>query len=161
MITKKQKEAVWTLHETEHLSKKAIALQLRISRPKVIEILNDPKNRNLQLIDSVNEINKESNQKLLDMLREDKRIPQIASKILTLFNSDEELEKEIKRSGLRGLATVIGVVSDKVIKASELYLRTENPESFIQPVTIVNDADEVAKIKQERKELMSSETAIN
>jgi hypothetical protein len=140
------------------MSKKGIALKLGISRPKVIEILNTPTHKNLQLIDTINDMNEKNNAKLLDMLRNDKRIPSIASKILTLFNDDKLLKNEIERYGLRPLATVIGVISDKVIKASELSARLDTPEAFNQ-VTIINNADEANEDIKEHKILMEHNEA--
>jgi len=160
MITDKQNQMVWTLHETEHLPKKQIELKVGISRPKVIEILKNDKYRNLQLINSINEINKKNNESLIEMLSTDNRIPSIANHILDIMNDKEQLANEIERYGLRPLMTIFGIFSDKAIKIKELDLRDKKPEAFNQQVTIINDADEVAQTKRIHKELID-ETTVN
>lgn len=151
MISNKVKETVWTLKETEKLNNTQIARRLGISRTNVIAILKEEKYRNEHLLNAVKEIQQEHNESLLDILRNDDRTSQIMNKILDLFNDAEQLKKEIDRNGLRPLATVLGVVTDKVIKVSELDLRKDSPESF-NNVVVVNNADDVAREIREHKE---------
>lgn len=160
MISTDTIKQVWYLHSVKNMSKSQIALKLELSRNSVIKILKDKSTVNAQFIKAAQKVERESNESLLKMLQDDDRIPSIASKILSIFNDDEQLKTEIKRNGLRPLATVIGVISDKVIKASELNLRVNSPESFVAPL-IVNDADQVAKIKEERRDLINSEANIS
>jgi hypothetical protein len=96
------------------------------------------------------EIKQESNESLIKMLKNDVRLPSIASKILNLMNDDEQLEKEINRNGLRPLATVLGILSDKSLKAKELDIKESKPESTTS-VTIINDSDKV-KYKEDEED---------
>lgn len=159
MISNSMKETVWMLKETEHLKNTQIAHRLGISRTKVIEILKEEKYRNEQLMNSVKEIKQEEYKNMLDVLRKDDRTVQIVNKILDIFNDDMQLSKEIDRSGLRPLATVLGVITDKVIKISELDLRKDSPESF-NNVTVINNADEMYRQAVEEEQLID-ETNIN
>lgn len=120
MISKRQKENIWALYEIDNMSKSMISRKLGVSRQKVIDILKEPKYKNVQLIDTVKEMNKESNDNLVKILREDNRLASISTKILDIMNDPVQLEKEIERSGLRTLATVFGILSDKAMKALEM-----------------------------------------
>jgi hypothetical protein len=133
------KENIWFLYETEHMSKLEISKRVGVSRGKVIEILKQPKFKNEQLLDTVNEMNRESNESLVKMLREDSRLPSIANKILNIMDDPEQLQKEIERGGLRTLATVFGILSDKAMKAIEMdKAKTDDNVT----VKIINNAPE-------------------
>lgn len=150
MISKEKRQAIWALYENEHMPKSKIARKLGVSRNKVIETLKDEKYRNAQLLSTMEKINKESNESLINMLKTDERLPSIASKILNLMNNDEMLEAEIAKNGLRPLATVLGILSDKSLKAKELDIKENTPEASTN-VTIINDSDKI-KFKEEDKE---------
>ena len=142
MISNSMKETVWVLKESEHLSNSEIARRVGISRTKVIEILKQPIHKNAQLVDSYKKIKQEETESLYRMLSNDNRLPQIASQILDIMNDPEQLEKEIQRNGLRPLATVLGIISDKTLKARELEIKEVKTDTSTEdePVTIVNDA---------------------
>lgn len=150
MISKEKRQAIWALYENEHMPKSKIARKLGVSRNKVIETLKDEKYRNAQLLNTMEKINKESNESLINMLKTDERLPSIASKILNLMNDDKMLEAEITKNGLRPLATVLGILSDKSLKAKELDIKENTPEASTN-VTIINDSDKI-KFKEEDKE---------
>ena len=157
MISNKTKETVWILQETEHLNNTQIAHRLGISRGKVIEILKQPKYRNERLLDTVNELNRESNDNLVRMLKNDTRLPDIANKILNIMNNDEQLEKEIERNGLRTLATVFGILSDKAMKALEM---DKNATDDKVTVKIINNAPQEQPVV-EVSEVAPDEFSIN
>ena len=139
MISNRMKENIWFLYETEHLSKLEISKRVGVSRGKVIEILKQPKFKNEQLLDTVNEMNRESNESLVKMLRNDNRLPSIANKILNIMDDPEQLQKEIERGGLRTLATVFGILSDKAMKALEMDKTNKDDNVTVQ---IINNAPE-------------------
>lgn len=139
MISNRMKENIWFLYETEHLSKLEISKRVGVSRGKVIEILKQPKFKNEQLLDTVNEMNRENNESLVKMLRNDNRLPSIANKILNIMDDPEQLQKEIERGGLRTLATVFGILSDKAMKALEMDKTNKDDNVTVQ---IINNAPE-------------------
>lgn len=169
MITKQQKEQVWTLHETQGMSKKEIALKMRISRPSVIKILNEPQWKNCHLVDTVKEIEKKSTDSLIKLIENDSRLPDTINKILNAVNKDEVIDSMIHKGDLKQLMTVFGVLSDKhfsskrikqdekriaiqermaELKERELEMRVTSPESF-HTVQIINDApSEIVKDNQ-------------
>lgn len=142
MISNKTKELVWSLYEIDNLSKSEISRKVGVSRHKVIEILKDDKNRNAQVIDSVRKFNNENNQNLVRMLRDDNRLPSIANQILDMLNDPKLLAKEIERSGLRPLATVLGILSDKSLKAVELEQKRNTTDDGVT-VKIINNAPDI------------------
>jgi len=146
MITMKQKENVWTLFEIDKLSKTEIARRIGISRHKVIEILKDSSYKNAQFIDEVKKINEKNNESLIKLLEKDNRMHSIASRILNLFDDEEQLTKEIDKNGLRSLATVFGVISDKALKAKELVIKEDKAEQdkILNTTEIMNDNFETA-----------------
>jgi predicted transcriptional regulator len=149
MISSDTKKRVWYLHDVKKMSKTKIARDVGISRNSVIKILSDKSTKNEQFIKTVQKLERESNESLVEMLREDNRMPEIASKILNIMNDDEMLKNEIERYGLRPLATVFGIMSDKAIKAKELDMRSNRPEAFATTVNIVNDASHFEDEKEE------------
>lgn len=148
MIKKETRQAIWALYENEHMAKAEIARKLGVSRNKVIETLKEEKYRNAHLMSSMQEMQRESNESLIKMLKNDDRLPSIASKILNLMNDDELLQAEIERNGLRPLATVLGILSDKSLKAKELDIKESRPEATTN-VTIVNDSGKAFKEEEE------------
>jgi len=170
MITTQQKEDVWTLHSTKKMSNTDIALSIGISRPKVIEILKEPKWQNFTVIDKVNKLNEKAHQSLVDVLTNDKRIPMLFNRVLEELDKKDENEKDVitrlvEKDDIRPLMTVVGVFSDKnfaikkllmderkieiqertlELKEKELNARIENPDLF-NTVTVVNDSDKVNK----------------
>ena len=163
MIDKATKENVWTLHLSKNMSNTAISKQLKISRPKVIEILKDEKYKNLRLVDAVKKIEKESTQSLINILKKDTRLPATVNKILNAINKDEVIDAMIAKGDLKQLMTVFGILSDKhfgskridqeerrltiqdrmaVLKERELNARIEHPDAF-STVTIIDDSHKV------------------
>lgn len=168
MITTQQKEDVWTLHMTKKMSNTDIALSIGISRPKVIEILKEPKWQNFTVIDKVNKLNEKAHQSLVDVLTNDKRIPMLFNRVLEELdrkdrNDEDVITRLVNKDDIRPLMTVVGVFSDKnmaikklildqrkieiqertlELKEKELNLRVENPDLF-NTVTVVNDSDKV------------------
>jgi len=158
MIDTDTKKKIWYLHTVKKMNNTKISQQLGVSRGSVIKVLKDESTVNEQFLKDAERIERKANESLLQMLQNDNRIPSILSKVLNKFDNDESLDKEIEKFGLKSLGTIIGIISDKVIKASELSARIERPESFSQ-VTIINDADEVAKYKEQSE--ADSETIVN
>ena len=158
MIDTDTKKKIWYLHTVKKMNNTKISQQLGVSRGSVIKVLKDESTVNEQFLKDAERIERKANESLLQMLQNDNRIPSILSKVLNKFDNDESLDKEVDKFGLKSLGTIIGIISDKVIKASELSARIERPESFSQ-VTIINDADEVAKYKEQSE--ADSETIIN
>jgi len=158
MIDTDTKKKIWYLHTVKKMNNTKISQQLGVSRGSVIKVLKDESTVNEQFLKDAERIERKANESLLQMLQNDNRIPSILSKVLNKFDNDESLDKEIDKFGLKSLGTIIGIISDKVIKASELSARIERPESFSQ-VTIINDADEVAKYKEQSE--ADSETIVN
>jgi len=135
MISNKTKETVWLLKENKHLSNTEISRRLSISRGKVIEILKQPKYKNEQLMDSIEEIEQEHNESLLKMLRNDDRPRQIVNKILDIINDDKQLETELKRGGFRNVVGAMKVVIDNNISLS----RDKREEDKAQQERILNN----------------------
>ena len=158
MIDTDTKKKIWYLHTVKKMNNTKISQQLGVSRGSVIKVLKDESTVNEQFLKDAERIERKANESLLQMLQNDNRIPSILSKVLNKFDNDESLDKEVDKFGLKSLGTIIGIISDKVIKASELSARIERPESFSQ-VTIINDADEVAKYKEQSE--ADSETIVN
>lgn len=152
MISNEVREAVWALYENEHLSKAEIGRRLGISRNKVIETLKHEKYRNAHLINSMKEIKKEQTESLIEMMSKDTRLSSITNKILDIMNDDEQLQNEINRNGLRPLATVLGILSDKTIRIAELNKKSDTQDKAVN-VTIVNDADKIAKVYSDEKDI--------
>lgn len=174
MISNKTKELIWHLKESEQMSNTQISKEVGVSRGKVIEILKHPEYKNAQLIDKVNNINKEHNETLIKILRDDNRLPSIVSKILSGIDDDTVIKGLIDTGNIKPLMTVVGVLSDKTIaskrlkieegrlralekqvklKEQELELRQSNPEAFAQDIVIVNDiedAKEHYKVKHDK-----------
>ena len=144
MISSDTKKQVWYLHSVKKMSKSKIALKLDLSRNSVIKILSDKSTVNAQFIKDAQKVEQQSNESLLKMLKDDNRLPSIASKILDLMNDDSLLEAEIKKNGLRPLATVLGIISDKTIKAAELDKSINKPDNPVT-VEIINNAPEPPK----------------
>lgn len=141
MISNKTKETVWMLKEKKHLSNTEIARRVEISRGKVIEILKHPKYKNEQLMDSIEEIDKEHNESLLKMLRNDDRPRQIVNKILDIINDDKQLETELKRGGFRNVVGAMKVVIDNNISLSRDQREQDkaNQDNMLNTTEIQND----------------------
>ena len=138
MISDKTKEDVWTLHTTKQMSKKDIALSLGISRPKVIEILREPKWQNFTVIDKVNKINEKAHQNLVDMLTNDRRIPQLLNRVLEELNTKDDNNNDVvtrlvAKDDIRPLMTMIGVLSDKNMATQKLTM--DKQKIYIQERT--------------------------
>jgi hypothetical protein len=162
-ISKATKEMVWSLHEIDKCPKTEIAKRVGISRQKVYDILADETNKNRHLQDTVKDIREEYTKSLIDLLRNDNRLPNIVNKILDGIDDINVIERMIAKDDLKPLMTVVGVLSDKTIatkrlaieerriatqeksvqlKEQELELRTSNPEAFQQDIVIVNDIED-------------------
>jgi len=154
MISSKTKEVVWFLKETERLSKTEIARRVGISRTKVIEILKEPKYKNIQLLDTVNKINKEHNESLLKYLRKDDRPRQIVNKVLDILNDDARLELELtKPQGFRNLVGAMKVVIDTGATANRDMREHDKAEqdNILNTTEVMNDNFETAMIDAVKK----------
>ena len=150
MISKETKKHIWYLYDIKKMSKSKIAQKVGVSRNSVIKILEDKSTVSEQFLKDAQNIERKSNESLLKMIQDDDRLPSIVSKILDIMNDDEQLTNEIKRNGLRPLATVLGILSDKSIRLAEMHKGVNSPNDV--KVTIVNDADTVAKLEEEVNE---------
>jgi len=150
MISKETKKHIWYLYDIKKMSKSKIAQKVGVSRNSVIKILEDKSTVSEQFLKDAQNIERKSNESLLKMIQDDDRLPSIVSKILDIMNDDEQLTNEIKRNGLRPLATVLGILSDKSIRLAEMHKGVNSPNNV--KVTIVNDADTVAKFEEEVNE---------
>jgi len=150
MISKETKKHIWYLYDIKKMSKSKIAQKVGVSRNSVIKILEDKSTVSEQFLKDAQNIERKSNESLLKMIQDDDRLPSIVSKILDIMNDDEQLTNEIKRNGLRPLATVLGILSDKSIRLAEMHKGVNSPNDV--KVTIVNDADTVAKFEEEVNE---------
>jgi IS30 family transposase len=125
VLSNKQKDQIVILKTIEHKNNTEIAQLVGVNRGTVIKVLKDGWKVNQQFLDTYKETVQQQTKEMLDMIKGDKRLTSITGKILELFNSDEELEKEIQKGGLKSLATIYGVLADKVIRVSDLHLRVE------------------------------------
>ncbi len=128
------------------------------------------------LLQQIAIIKKDSNEKLLDIIQSTQYK---ATTELALGKLDSEtLDYEIGKNGIRSLIALIGNSFDKgmayerlqlderkvdiaertlTLKETELQARIDNPDAFNE-VIIINEANEVARITRERKELEDYET---
>lgn len=156
------------MSSVQNLSNSEIARRLKISRNSVIKTLKEKSTVDEQLLNSVKEIEQKNNESLLNMLREDDRLSQITGKILDYFNDDKELKREINKAGLKSLATVLGVLSDKTIKANELQIKKDQAEQskILNTTEVMNDNFEsammeaVQKPRVDYKELIEEDSLI-
>lgn len=143
------KKKIRFMSSVQNLSNSEIARKLKVSRNTVIKVLKEKSTVDTQLLNSVKEIEQKNNESLLNMLREDDRLASITGKILDHFDNDIELKNEIKRGGLKSLATVLGVLSDKTIKANELQIKKDQAEQhkILNTTEIMNDNFESAMME--------------
>ena len=171
MLSRNEKEKIWYLYENEQMSKSAIATKLGLSRNTVIKVLSSPLPYNEQLMSEIKEIQDKKNAELLELIKNDNRLPDTVNKILNAINSDEVINRVVKENnGLRNLMTVMGVLSDKHIagkrveqderrlniqermadiKERELNARLENPDAFTN-ITIIDDSETASKWYQDK-----------
>lgn len=176
MLTNEQKDQIVILKETEHKNNTEIARLTGVNRGTVIKVLQSDHKVGKHFLDTYNKNVQENNNKLLDMIKSI-RYQDIVSDVLSIFTKDN-LQLEFEQRGLRSLIALQGNAFDKgmayeklqldkrkvsiqertlELKEEELKARIENPDAFAT-VTIVNDANEIAKYTKDRKELMDYDT---
>ena len=151
-------------------------LNIAINTVKNVWLKKDTDTDLCKIVQSYAKVKKESNESLLEMLvgTQYAAITKNAMDLLTTAN----MEKEINTRGIKALITITGISYDKTmaykrlllderkvelaertleLKETELQARIDNPDAFAT-VTIINDADEVARITRERIELMEHES---
>ena len=177
MLTSQQKDMIVILSENEQLNNVQISAKVGVARASVIKVLKSNWTVNSQFLDSYNKNVQENNETLLEMIKS-VRYQDIVSDTLSIFTK-ENLQQEFDMRGLRSLIALQGNAFDKgmayerleldkrkvsiqertlELKEEELKARIDNPDAFAT-VTIVNDANEIAKYTKERKELMEYDTA--
>lgn len=163
MLSPEMKEKIRLMHSVQKMSKLRISQETGVSRNTVIKVLKEKYTVSEQLIKDVQKVREEHNESLIEILREDKRLPNIVSKILDGIDNEDVIQRLIESGNIRPLMTVVGVLGDKtiaakrlkieearlvalekqvVIKEKELELRQSNPEAFQQDIVIVNDIDD-------------------
>lgn len=148
MLSNKQKDQIVILKTIERKNNTEIARLVGVNRGTVIKVLKEGWEVNQQFLDTYNENVQQQTKEMLEMIKGDERLTSITGKILELFNNDEELKREIQKSGLKSLATIYGVLADKVIRVSDLHLRVEKQtfDTIMNSSETMNDNFEKAII---------------
>lgn len=181
MLTAKNKQQIWYLYKNEHLSKKAISTKLGYSRNTVIKVLNEEEPKSAQFLKEIKHIQDEKNKELLELIKNDNRLPDTVNKILNAINNSEVIQNEVDKGNIKSLMTVVGVLTDKHIatkrleqdnkrialqarqielKEKELEMRIANPDSF-SDVVIINDVDQAKDYYKERELLLTEDVSKN
>lgn len=172
-LTEDDRRNIWYLYTVKKLPKEQIMKKLNWSRMTVYKVLNEPKPE----MKALEEIADKQNQKLIDIIEHDDKLPQIILKILDAINDKALIKEYANNNGLKSLMTAFGVISDKNInvkkldlerrkvvalekqvelKQRELDMRLTTPEAF-NGVTIINDVEQAKEYIKEYKELAEAD----
>lgn len=90
------------------------------SKSTIHNLIKRAKENDENFINELEQIKNKQTQDILDVLKNDTRLSEIADKILTIMNDPEVLQNELERKGLQPLTNALGMLLDKALKLKQL-----------------------------------------
>jgi len=86
------------------------------SKSTISLVVKKVKEKDPDFVSDIEQIKKQQNQDILNVLRNDSRVGKIVDHILDIMSNKDNLEAELKKKGLQPLTNAIGMLIDKALR---------------------------------------------